>query len=178
MRVNRREFGGLLGGALVGNALPALHAQPAGRSFGPAGVDWSAANGADGGARSADQNTWPGGRPAAEQSPSRQTQAGLPLRVPRTNMPIDGPPSGYDAPRSDEAPVLGAPPGPGGEWPGGQPPHAKGSGTGAQQQTPLRRRSPEAARSRLAGFQLGSREATQAGGDQGWTPYSGEETSR
>ena len=34
MRVNRREFGSLLGGALVGNALPALHAQPAGRSFG------------------------------------------------------------------------------------------------------------------------------------------------
>jgi hypothetical protein len=78
-------------------------------------------------------------------------------------MPIDGPPSGYDAPHPDEAPVLGAPP---------------GSGPGGQQQTPLRRRSPEAARSRLAGFQLGSREATQAGGDQGWTPYSGEETSR
>jgi signal transduction histidine kinase len=136
---------------------------PAGRSWGPAGVDWSAANGADGGARSADQNGWPGGRPPADQSPSRQTQAGLPLRVPRTNMPIDGPPSGYDAPHPDEAPVLGAPP---------------GSGPGGQQQTPLRRRSPEAARSRLAGFQLGSREATQAGGDQGWTPYSGEETSR
>jgi signal transduction histidine kinase len=145
----------------------------AGRSWGPAGVDWSAANGADAGARSADQNTWPGGRPPAEQPPSRQTQAGLPLRVPRTNMPIDGPPSGYDAPHPDEAAVLGAPPGPGGAWP-----HAQGNGHGGQQQTPLRRRSPEAARSRLAGFQLGSREATQAGGDQGWTPYSGEETSR
>jgi signal transduction histidine kinase len=138
---------------------------PAGRSWGPAGVDWSAANGADGGARSADQNGWPGGGPPAEQPPSRQTQAGLPLRVPRTSMPIDGPPSGYDAHHPDEAPVLGAP-----------PVHAPGSG--GQQQTPLRRRSPEAARSRLAGFQLGSREATQAGGDQGWTPYSGEETSR
>jgi hypothetical protein len=78
-------------------------------------------------------------------------------------MPIDGPPSGHDVPHPDEAPVLGAPPVP---------------APGGQQKTPPRRRSPEAARSRLAGFQLGSREASQDGGDQGWTPYSGEETSR
>ena len=38
-----------------------------------------------------------------------------------------------------------------------------------------RRRSPEAARNRLAGFQLGSRDAAQAGSTPGWTPYAGEE---
>jgi hypothetical protein len=77
-------------------------------------------------------------------------------------MPFDGPPSGYDVPEPDDSPVLGAPPGPGGA---------------SQQQTP-RRRSPEAARNRLSGFQLGNRDATQTGSTPGWTPYAGEETSR
>jgi hypothetical protein len=135
---------------------------PAGRGSGSAGVDWSAAGPAAGGMRSADLNGWSAGGPAAEQPPSRQTQAGLPQRTPRANMAFDGPPSGYDAPNPDEAPVLGSPPGPGGE---------------SQQQGP-RRRSPEAARNRLAGFQLGNRDATQAGGTPGWAPYAGEETSR
>jgi signal transduction histidine kinase len=136
---------------------------PAGRSWGPAGVDWSASGPADPGLRSADLGNWPGGGPAADPSPAaRQTQAGLPQRVPRSNAGFDGPPSGYDSPRPAEAPVLGAPPGP---------------GPGSQQQAP-RRRSPEAARNRLAGFQLGNRDATQAGGTPGWTPYAGEETSR
>ena len=136
-------------------------AAPAGRGRGSAGVDWSAAGPADGGMRSADLSGWPAGGPA-EPPPTRQTQAGLPQRTPRANMAFDGPPSGYDAPIPDEAPVLGAPPGP---------------GSASQQQTP-RRRSPEAARNRLAGFQLGNRDATQAGGTPGWTPYAGEETSR
>ena len=112
--------------------------------------------------RSADLSRWPAGGPAAEPPATRQTQAGLPLRTPRANAAFDGPPSGYDALNQDEAPVLGAPP---------------GSGGASQQQTP-RRRSPEAARNRLAGFQLGNRDATQAGGTPGWTPYAGEETSR
>ena len=102
------------------------------------------------------------GGPAVEPPPTRQTQAGLPKRVPQANMAFAGPPSGYDAHRPDEAPVLGAPPGP---------------GSGPQQQAP-RRRSPEAARNRLAGFQLGSRDAAQAGSTPGWAPYAGEETSR
>lgn len=34
MKVSRREFGGLMGAALVGNALPSVQAQPSGRSFG------------------------------------------------------------------------------------------------------------------------------------------------
>jgi signal transduction histidine kinase len=163
------------GPASSGQASSAFSAQaggsqwptPAGRSWGPngapAGVDWSAAGSADGGMRPADLNTWPGGGPATEQPPTRQTQAGLPQRVPRGNMPFDGPQSGYDVPRPEESPVLGAPP---------------GSGAGAQQQQQPRRRSPEAARSRLAGFQLGNRDATQIGSAPGRTPYAGEETSR
>ena len=135
---------------------------PAGSNRGSSGVDWSAAGQADGGMRSADLSRWPAGGPAAEPPATRQTPAGLPLRTPRANAAFDGPPSGYDALNQDEAPVLGAPP---------------GSGGASQQQTP-RRRSPEAARNRLAGFQLGNRDATQAGGTPGWTPYAGEETSR
>ena len=65
------------------------------------------------GMRSADLSGWPAGGPAAEPPATRQTQAGLPQRTPRANMAFDGPPSGYDAPDPDEAPVLGAPPGPG-----------------------------------------------------------------
>jgi signal transduction histidine kinase len=135
---------------------------PAGRGWGPSGVDWSASGSAGPGLRPADQGGWPGGGPPAGASATRQTQAGLPQRVPRSGAGFDGPPSGYDSARSDEAPVLGAPPGP---------------GTGSPQQT-SRRRSPEAARNRLAGFQLGNRDATQAGSAPGWTPYAGEETSR
>ena len=40
------------------------------------------------------------------------------------------------------------------------------------------RRSPEAARSRLSGFQLGNRDAVQAGRGPGGTPHAGEENSR
>jgi hypothetical protein len=152
-----------------------------GRGWRPAGVDWSAS-----GSGSADAGGWPGGGPPAEPSVARQTQAGLPQRVPRSNL--DGPPSGSDASRPDEAPVLGAPPPPGtaGGWRGSQGGWGAGApragtepsqGQGTDQQTP-RRRSPEAARNRLAGFQLGNRDATQAGGAPGWTPYAGEETSR
>src|SRR3984957_12107067 len=160
----------LSGSASSGSASSASAAQggggqwpaPAGRNWKPAGVDWSAAGSADAGMRSADLNAWPRGGPGAEPPPTRQTQAGLPQRVPRANTASDPQPSGYDVPQPDESPVLGAPPGP---------------GSASQQQTP-RRRSPEAARNRLAGFQLGNRDAPQTGSTPGWTPYAGEETSR
>jgi hypothetical protein len=154
-----------------------------GRGWGAAGVDWSASGSADAGMRSADPGGWPGGGSPTGPPATRQTQAGLPQRVPRSTEGLDGPPSGYDASRPDEAPVLGAPAGPGtgaqGGWgagaprPGTQPSQRQGT----DQQT-ARRRSPEAARNRLAGFQLGNRDATQAGSAPGWTPYEGEETSR
>ena len=47
-----------------------------------------------------------------------------------------------------------------------------------QEQALTRRRSPEAARSRLSGFQLGSREAVQAGPRAGQASHAGEENSR
>jgi signal transduction histidine kinase len=50
--------------------------------------------------------------------------------------------------------------------------------TAFQEQEASRRRSPEAARSRLSGFQLGSRDAVQAGRGPGGTPHAGEENSR
>ena len=146
--------------------------RPRAAAGGPPGVDWSASGPADPGLRPADLGGWPGGGPPAEAPATRQTQAGLPQRVPRSNAGFDGPPSGYDSARSDEAPVLGAPPGSGRANGERDPP-----GAGTEQQTP-RRRSPEAARNRLAGFQLGNRDATQAGSAPGWTPYAGEETSR
>jgi signal transduction histidine kinase len=159
---------------------------PPGRNWGPPGVDWSApaagSGSADGGMRPAELGGWPSGGPPAGPSVTRQTQAGLPQRVPRSNEGFDGPPSGYDASRPDGAPVLGAPAGSGtgaqGGWgTGAQRGTQPSSGQGADQPAP-RRRSPEAARNRLAGFQLGSRDATQAGNPPGWTPYAGEETSR
>ena len=134
---------------------------PAGRSWRPAGVDWAGQNPADAATRSGGLGGWPAGGPADEPPISRQTRAGLPQRVPRANLTSEGPALGSDVPYPDDA--LGAPP---------------GSGTGSQQQQTPRRRSPEAARSRLAGFQLGSRDAAQAGSTPGWTPYAGEETSR
>jgi signal transduction histidine kinase len=126
------------------------------------------------------------GRPAAdglssEAEQAGQTTAGLPRRVPRTSaypgpgIPDFGVPAAAQAaPAGAEAALLGAPPG----------------GTGAagvryhdaqhQEQPPARRRSPEAARSRLAGFQLGSRDAVQTGQAAGSDsrPFAGEENGR
>jgi len=47
-----------------------------------------------------------------------------------------------------------------------------------QEQSQSRRRSPEAARTRLSGFQLGSREAVQAGSRASHAPHAGEENDR
>jgi hypothetical protein len=135
----------------------------------------------------ANRNATPDGGPLSE--PAERTSSGLPRRVPRTSAypgsdtPGSGMPSMPGSPLPATAPanmgaadmgapVLGAPPG----------------GTGSQgqpyreapylEQVPSRRRSPEAARSRLAGFQLGSRDAVQAGHGTGWKPFAGEENRR
>jgi len=117
-----------------------------------------------------------------EQSgaPLPQTRAGLPMRVPQATTGSAGQPApsgqpqpaGYGASPND-APVLGAPPGS-----GGQGPRSAFATTGGQRQVAPqapRRRSPEAARNRLAGFQLGNRDAAQTG-DGSWAAFSrGEE---
>jgi signal transduction histidine kinase len=143
--------------------------------------DWQpATNG-----RAANGGTWAGRMPAdrlpADGTPEHpgRTTAGLPRRVPRTsanpgsNMPeFRVPFAAQAAPSGAGAPLLGAPAG--GTAPQGVP-HSDAQ---YQDQVPARRRSPEAARSRLAGFQLGSRDAVQAGQAAGLTPFAGEENSR
>jgi signal transduction histidine kinase len=143
--------------------------------------DWQpATNG-----RAANGGTWAGRMPAdgtpADGMPEHSglTTAGLPRRVPRTsanpgsNMPdFSVPFAAQSAPSGAGAPLLGAPAG--GTAPQGVP-HSDAQ---YQDQLPARRRSPEAARSRLSGFQLGGRDAVQAGQAAGRTPFAGEENSR
>jgi len=105
-----------------------------------------------------------------------QTTAGLPRRVPRTSaypsagVPDYGPPADLDG-----TPVTAL----------GTPAEAMAAPHGGpyrepayQEQSQSRRRSPEAARTRLSGFQLGSREAVQAGSRASHAPHAGEENDR
>ena len=102
-----------------------------------------------------------------------QTRAGLPMRVPQANAGSAGQPPRSDGAR-DEATVLGAPPGTGTQE--SRSPFAPPRGQRQAAQQAPQRRSPEAARNRLSGFQLGSREATQAGNGAGngssWAAFS------
>ena len=106
------------------------------------------------------------------------TSSGLPRRVPRTSgrpgsdtpgsavpfaMPFAGP--------GAEAPVLAAP------LDGMASQGVTYQEATHQEPVPARKRTPEAARSRLSGFQLGSRDAVQAG-PTGRAPLAGEENSR
>jgi len=139
-------------------------------------------------------------RNADLEEPGAQTNTGLPRRVPRTSafpgsdtpgsglpgmVPAGPVPTGAGADLG--APVLGAPPG--GTGPQGLPRREPRSADARPQETrspeaphqdqgPSRRRSPDAARSRLSGFQLGSRDAVQTGQTSGWKPFGGEENSR
>jgi signal transduction histidine kinase len=145
-----------------------------------AAADWQAG---------ASRNAVADGGPLSE--PAERTSSGLPRRVPRTSaypgsdtpgsgmpsmpgsgMPATAPATAAHTGADMGAPVLGAPPD--GTAPQG-PPYQEAP---YLEQVPSRRRSPEAARSRLAGFQLGSRDAVQAGHGTGWRPFAGEENSR
>jgi len=99
-------------------------------------------------------------------SPSAQSTSGLPQRVPgRSAFPgTDTPGAGIPASAAAPAPMLGAPT----TTPDGQ----------HHEQAPPRRRSPEVARSRLTGFQLGNRDATQPGQGASWGQHAGEENDR
>jgi hypothetical protein len=111
---------------------------------------------------------------SAAQEPAERTASGLPRRVPRTSTRPgwDTPDSGMAAAADPEVPVLDAPSS-GNASPGAPPQEAPHQGHPAS-----RRHSPDAARSRLSGFQLGSRDAVQAGHGTGWTPFAEEENSR
>jgi len=98
------------------------------------------------------------------------TASGLPLRRPGANLfpgSIDGGKTGDPTP--DEAQDASTPGRPGGA------PDSPGTGGPARppRQGPPLRRSPESARSRLSGFQLGSREA-----ETGMPPGAGEDSTR
>jgi signal transduction histidine kinase len=101
------------------------------------------------------------------------TTSGLPRRVPRTS----GGSAGSDTPASAvpfaaHGPVLAAP------LDGTGPQGVPYQEAAQQEQVPSRRRSPEAVRSRLSGFQLGGRDAVEAGHPMGRAPLAGEENSR
>jgi signal transduction histidine kinase len=90
---------------------------------------------------------------------SGQTMSGLPRRVPgRNTYPgSDTPGGGMPTAESAATPLLGMP------------------DAGHHEQAPLRWRSPEEARSRLSGFQLGSREAVETGQGTSWRQQAGKE---
>jgi signal transduction histidine kinase len=103
------------------------------------------------------------GAPFVEPAHTDQTAAGLPVRVPRANMP-----PGAGAPDSSQ---------------GGAPTRTAGNArvagnghTAANGGKTLPKRSPEHARSRLAGFQRGTRRAEGQGGSGGQAPHAGEGT--
>ena len=106
----------------------------------------------------------PGGT-FGEPSSAGQTSSGLPVRVPRANMPAG---TGGAAPPESQAgpPVRAA---------GSSRAAGKGPGS-ANGGVTLPKRSPEHARSRLAGFQRGTRRAEGQGGSGGQPPRAGEGT--
>jgi signal transduction histidine kinase len=112
----------------------------------------------------------------AISGPAMQTTAGLPRRVPRTSAyPGSGAPDfGLAAELDGSLATAPGAPGNGMAAPAGAPYREPAY----QEQAVSRRRSPEAARVRLSGFQLGSREAVQAGLRAGQAPRAGEENGR
>jgi hypothetical protein len=109
------------------------------------------------------------------------TRSGLPRRVPgaAARPGSDTPGSGLAAAAVGTGtpaagmPVLGAPP-----FRDAPYQETRHQDVPRQEQEQSRRRSPEAARSRLSGFQLGNRDAVQAGRGPGGTPHAGEENGR
>jgi signal transduction histidine kinase len=133
-------------------------------------VGWRSAatggNGAPGGGNGA-----PGGGAVSDHA--GLTNSGLPRRVPRTSSGSSGSDTPASAvPFAAHGPVLAAP------LDGSAPQGVPYQEAAHQEQVPSRRRSPEAVRSRLSGFQLGGRDAVQAGNPMGRAPLAGEENSR
>jgi Histidine kinase-, DNA gyrase B-, and HSP90-like ATPase len=131
-----------------------------GGGAGQPGSGWGApGGGSTGGPGDAGTGSWPAGRNprdiVAEPTRGEETAAGLPLRVPKANL-IPGS-------------AAGAAPG------GGNGRGTRGTDSSQEAQPPsgsLPQRSPDMARSRLSGFQRGSRRA------EGQGPRTGEGTDR
>lgn len=103
--------------------------------------------------------------PSGEPSRADQTATGLPVRVPKANLP----------PGTGGAGPAGGQPGLPARTPGGSHPQGTGLGS-ANGGALLPQRSPEQARSRLAGFQRGTRRAEGQGGSGGQPQRAGEGT--
>ena len=140
---------------------------------GQVGADPSPAAGTRGGQGDPFSPDW--GRDA-QPSHSDQTSAGLPVRVPRASMPPGpgagaGAGAGAAAAASDSQSRLPT------RTPGNGRVAGNGNGTANGGGATLPQRSPEQARSRLAGFQRGTRRAEEAqGGSGGQAPRAGEGT--
>jgi hypothetical protein len=108
----------------------------------------------------------------SDPAPSDQTVAGLPVRVPRANMPPGaGGGGGNGGSGGGHADSQAGPPRAAG------PGRTAGTGPGsANSGHTLPRRSPDQVRSRLAGFQRGTRRAEGQGGSGGQAPRAGEGT--
>jgi signal transduction histidine kinase len=146
---------------------------PGGNGWGQGDADWSTGGRLAGGAHyagaySAELAARAAGGGQSGEAELPQTRAGLPRRVPQANPGFTGQPPGRDA-SPESAPVLGAPPGAGPQGP--RSPFSPAGGQRQDAQQAPRRRSAEEARSRVAGFQLGSRDAAQAGGNT-WAAFS------
>jgi signal transduction histidine kinase len=120
--------------------------------------DLGGASGAGGGTERGGTQQW---RPPSSPSHDDQTSAGLPVRTPRNSQTpgtVTDNRTGGLPQRSDAARVGPAP--------------GSGPMTGSR---PLRRQSPDQVRSRLAGFQRGTRRAVT---DEGQSPPAGEGSER
>jgi signal transduction histidine kinase len=153
------------------NGNPALEGRTASGWFRGGQDGTGRAAGTLGGQDAAFAPDWgPRADPAAafsDPAPPDQTVAGLPVRVPRANMP-PGAGSGGGSGGSPADGQAGPPRAPG-------PGRAAGTGPGsANSGHTLPRRSPDQARSRLAGFQRGTRRAEGQGGTGGQAPRAGE----
>jgi hypothetical protein len=102
--------------------------------------------------------------------------AGLPVLGAPAGGLLSPPPTPYRPPFQDapfqDAPYQGSP------YQDARPQMPRPQMAGQQEQTAARRRSPEAVRSRLSGFQLGSRDAAPAGPAPRQAPQAEEENSR
>jgi hypothetical protein len=105
----------------------------------------------------------------SDPAPTDQTVAGLPVRVPRANMPPGAGGGGSGGSGGSHSDSQAGPPRAAG------PGRTAGSGPGsANSGHTLPRRSPDQVRSRLAGFQRGTRRAEGQGGSGGQAPRAGE----
>ena len=112
---------------------------------------------------------WAGDRGPADVDPAQgdQTSSGLPIRVPRANLISGNGASG------------GSPPGGGAGGRGGTAAQGRGNGRApAGGEAPLPQRSPDQVRSRLAGFQRGTRRAEQQSGNGSQGSRAGEGNER